>query len=196
MKIFAILLLFFLSSCQNETSTKEIIEKANRIRTELLNSKSLPAAIQKPTNQKSFSSSSREKMYDFYYNSVRKENNAVDSVLMIVTVFTDSSEHLSFHEMHLKNDKEDKSYMYELNKNGAIVWAYRTDPPTSEPTIVKNNDSMVVTPSNQPIIEINTDSANYNIHTPIKKPDEKTKAFYTAKLITSLDELDKMLSTK
>ena len=105
MKIIYALFLLILSSCYQNNETKEIREKAGRIRTELLNNKSLPTAIQKPTNQEDFSPSSPRKIYNFYYTLVRKENNAVDSVLITVTVFLDSLEDLSFHEMHLKNNK-------------------------------------------------------------------------------------------
>ena len=197
MKTISILLLFiFLSCSQNDLTTKEIREKASRIRTGLLNNKSLPAAIQKPTNQADVSSAPLGREYNFYYNTTRKENNLIDSIFMTVTVLTDSLEHLSFYEMHLKNDNEDKSYMYKVNKYGVIDWAYRTDPPASEPAVVKENGVGSYPISNQ-TIEINTDSANYDSkYNPIKKPDEKTLAVYTARLKASIEELEKMLFEK
>jgi hypothetical protein len=138
------------------------------------------------------------KVRSYFYNTYRKEDNTVDSILMVVIVETeDSLKHITFTEQHLKNGNEDTSFVYTVNKYGIIDWAYRTNPPTSEPTVETINDSLLVTPSNQPIFEINTDSANYiPKFQPIKIPDEKTKAFYNAKLITSLDELDKMLFAK
>lgn len=74
--------------------------------------------------------------------------------------------------------------MYKINIHGTIDWAYRAD----------DSENL-----NTQDIEINTDSTNYNydpVHLPIKKPDEKKMAFYNAKLITSLDELEKILFTK
>ena len=74
--------------------------------------------------------------------------------------------------------------MYQINKRGVIDWAYEAD----NPETMNTRD-----------LKINTDSANYNYNPkmyPIKNPDEKTQTFYNSKLMTSLDELDKMLSTK
>ena len=192
MKINLILILFiFFLSCHSNSSKEEIIEKAKRIRIELLNNKSLPDAFLKSHDEPKEPSD----IMDFMYYSIRKANNLVDSVLMIAYVHKDSLERLYFQEMHEKNGKEDKSYVYSVNKYGAIEWAYRTNPPTSEPqkTITKKG-TIMITPSNLPIIEINTDSAYTQV--PFKKPDEKTLAMYIARLQASLDELDKMLFAK
>ena len=183
--ISVLLLIIFFSGCQNDLTTKKIKEKANRIRIELLNNKSLPAAIQESHDVSSVPSGKRS----FMYNTTRKENNSVDSVLMTVTVHIDSLEHIDFYEMHLINDNEDRSYMYMINKYGVIDWAYRTE---SEPKVIRDDKGKMIGITSSDIIVINTDSS----HNPIKKPDEKTLAMYTARLKASLEELDKMLSAK
>lgn len=177
-----IITIFFLAASfccfQNDTSTKEIIEKANRIRIELLSSKSLPTTIQRTVNQDGQASGIN---HDFYYYISRHENNIPDSVLMLITVFDDALEHIQFTEMQMKDGNGDKSYSYKINKYGEIDWAYYAE----------SSDF------NSQVIEINTDSANYiPKFQPIKNPDEKTMAFYTTKLIVSLDKLDKILFPK
>src|SRR5436853_6781268 len=95
--------------CQN-TATKEIVEKAKKLRAKLLYGKSLPPIITKPG---SFLGHKIDE--SFFYNTERKENNFVDSILMIVSIYLeDSLEHiLSFNEVHLKNNE---TYMYKFNK--------------------------------------------------------------------------------
>jgi hypothetical protein len=179
MKIITIFLLAVsLYSFQDNTSSNKIAERANRIKAKLLYSKSLPPIIIKSEN---FSPDKIDE--SFIYNTFRKENNSVDSILMTVSIFLkDSLQHLlSFNEIHLKSKE---TYMYKVNKQGIIDWAYKADDPEN---------------MNTEIIEIMTDSAIYNYSPkiyPIKKPDEKTRAFYEAKLITSLDELEKILFSK
>src|SRR5690349_5556312 len=139
MKVITIFLLAVSFYCfQNNIATKEIAEKAKKIRAEMLHGKSLPPSITKP---KDFSGYQRDET--FFYYIERKENNFVDSIQMIVTIFLeDSLQHiLSFDEVHLKDSK---TYLYKVNKEGVIDWAYKADDPEN----LKTEN-----------IEINTDSA-------------------------------------
>jgi hypothetical protein len=61
------------------------------------------------------------------------------------------------------------------------------------PKIIYDDNGQTTGVKSPEIIEINTDSSSPS---PLKKPDEKTLAKYTARLKTTLDELDKMLSAK
>src|SRR5436190_1008115 len=123
MKTISLLLITIcLSCCQNDRTTKEIKEKAGRIRMELLNNKSLVSNFLKPSGVSVTSTNSDRT--DFIYNTTRKENSLVESILMVGTVFPDSSENITFDERHYKKDKEVKSYVYTVNKYGVIPWAY------------------------------------------------------------------------
>ena len=87
--------------------------------------------------------------------------------------------------------------MYKVNKYGIIDWAYRADG-EPEPRFDKNGKITGATLPQQ-TIDINTDPANYNYAPqayPIKTPDTKTYAFYSERLIASLEELEKMLFEK
>lgn len=174
-----------LSFCNNDLKTKEIAERVQNIRSELLNNKMLPSAIRKIPI-------SFPGQHEYLYSTFRKENTTVDSVDMTISILDkeDSFWHLLFHEILLKNGRENKSYTYSINKDGIIDWAYNTE---GVPKIIYDDNGQTTGVKSPEIIEINTDSSSPS---PLKKPDEKTLAKYTARLKTTLDELDKMLSAK
>jgi len=167
----------------------ELKVKADKIRDELLNGKSLPLKIEHVVMKDSGPHTTNN---DYFYNTTRTDNKIVDSVLIQISMRDDTLNRLLFVEVYNKKGIDWVKYCYAINQNGIIDWAYRTEAPKADPKVIQQNGSTTYIPDNQPIIEI---SSNPEYLTN-KKTDDKQIEVYKERLKVTVDELYNILFKK
>src|SRR5689334_7557429 len=108
MKYYFVLFLFTYTFSYGQVKVSdELKAKADKIRNELLNGKSLPSKIENNGYSNTEISPLKHRLF---YSTTRTENNIVDSVSIFIGIIDDSLNHMQFDELHLKNGKEGKAY--------------------------------------------------------------------------------------
>jgi len=190
MKYLLVLFLFTCTFSYGQVRVSEELKvRADKIRDELLNGKSLPPKIENFGSSNNGHSSLR---YLFHCSIIRTENNIDDSIALDISIMDDSLKDMQFSEVYLKNGKEGRQFSYAINKYGIIDWAYRTEAPKADPKVIQQNGSTTYIPDNQPIIEI---SSSPFYPTP-KNIDEKKIAIYKDRLKVTVEELYDILFKK
>jgi len=156
-------------------SAAELRNKLSWITKSLLDTNNLPIRITKLNGT--------PYKHNFMYKTTRPENKVIDSVVIMLAL-NDTAQRLGFYERHNILTTKEKTYAYIVDREATIVYAYR------EITNGKLNDKQFLEEIDRlPVSESMMGPARKNV-------DQKILEMYTAKLITSVDELYNILLKK
>jgi len=194
-----LILLVLLAACRHMLTNEELAAKAKRVHNALVHAKSLPPQFVNTGQPEKDAYGYR----NYLYTSVRDFHHMPDT-LKIQLAVSDADhgyEHIDFMETHAHGEGSTKRmagcegvcYIYFLNRDGMIDWAYHTNPVSKEHPAQNTGTGKSLITKNPPVMEINLSSTAPDS---LNTPDKKTIAKYNEKVNATLDELESMLAEK